>query len=125
VPGSNFRLFAVFAITLVAVYALPLYRLLRHSMENQLWSHVLLIPGVSLYLVWIRRRQLPAAACSFSPYAGIPLLLGIVVTSIFRVMNLRGHDFARTDHLAITTLSFVLFLISGAGWILSPAVQRS
>jgi exosortase C (VPDSG-CTERM-specific) len=119
------RLVAVLTVILVGAYALPLFRLVRLSLENQLWSHVLLVPWISFYLVWLRRRQVPAAVSFFSVYAAIPLLLGIVVISTFCIVKLRQSDVAPTDYLSFTTLSFVLFLIGGVAWILGPARTRA
>jgi exosortase C (VPDSG-CTERM-specific) len=117
-------MFAVFSIVLAGLYALPLYRLLRHGLENPLWSHVFLIPGVSLYLAWIKRRQLPAGVCAFSIWAGVPLVLGMAA-SVFWLLKIGEWKQDTPDYLSITTLSFVLFLISGAAWILGPARTRA
>jgi len=122
--GTPIRVLTFFAVVLVAIYALPLYRLLRHSLENQLWSHVFLVPGISLYLIWIKRRQLPAAVSAFSLYAAIPLALGIVALA-FWLLKVREWKPGATDYLSITTLSFVLFLISGAAWTLGPVRTRA
>src|SRR5688572_17841074 len=86
------RLVAVLTVILVGAYALPLYQLARYSLENQLWSHVLLVPWVSVYLVCLRNREIPAASSSFSVYAAIPLVLGIAVISSYCVVTLRGAD---------------------------------
>ncbi|HZM86358.1 MAG TPA: exosortase/archaeosortase family protein [Blastocatellia bacterium] len=120
-PGSRL---AAFAVVLAGVYALPLYRLFRHALENQLWSHVLLVPAISLYLVWTKRQQLPASVPAFSIYSGIPLGLGIVV-SAFWLLQAREWKPDAPDYLSITTLSFVSFFISGAAWILGPMRTRA
>ena len=122
--GVAGRLFVAFAVVLVAIYALPLYRLLRYSLENSLWSHVFLIPGISLYLVWLKRQDTPPGKSAFSPYAAIPLLLGIGVTAALAVKS-GSSGLAVADYLSLTTLSFVLFLIAGAAWALGPARTRA
>ncbi len=119
------RLFAIFAVILVGMHGLPLYRLMRYSLENSLWSHILLIPWISMYLAWGKKREIPAAAPAFSLYAGIPLVLGISALSTFWVLRLRGWEFATADYLSLTTLAFVSFLCSGAAWIFGPARIRA
>ena len=119
------RLFLLFAVILVGVHALPLYRLVRHSLENPLWSHILLVPCISMYLAWLKRCKVPAAAPAFSLYAGLPLALGIAALSTFWGLKLRGWEFAVTDYLSLTTLAFVAFLCSGAAWIFGPARTRA
>jgi exosortase C (VPDSG-CTERM-specific) len=121
-PGT---LLAAFTGVLVAAYALPLYSLLRFAMENQLWSHALLVPWISVYLVWLRRREIPSASSSFSVFAAIPLALGIAAISSYCLVTLRGVELATADCLSLTALSFVLFLIAGAAWIFGPARTRA
>jgi exosortase C (VPDSG-CTERM-specific) len=116
-------MFAIFVLVLGGIYAQPLYRLLRYGMDNPLWSHVLLVPAVSLYLAWTKRR-LPTAAGSFSMYAGIPLTLAMIVLSAFWMARLAGVEIAANDSLCIIILSFVLFLIAGGAWIFGPERAR-
>ncbi len=123
--GQPTRVFAVFAIVLAGLYAQPLLRWGRYAMDNGLWSHVLLVPPISIYLVWIKRPRLPAAERSFSIYAGIPLAIGIIAAATLWIVRLRGGDFAPSDSLSITILSFVLFLVSGAAWIYGAARARA
>jgi len=122
--GVPARRFAVFIVVLLGAYALPLYQLARHSLENQLWSHVLLVPWISLYFVWLKRRQIPPAISSFSRYAAIPLLLAVGVTAAL-AMKFGGSGLAVADYLSLTALSFVLFLIAGVAWIFGPARARA
>lgn len=119
------QLLALFTVVLALIYALPLYGLVRHCLENQLWSHVLLIPWISLYLIWLKRRQLPPAASSFSLYAAIPLVLGVAAISASWIIKPSLSDLASTDYLSLTTLSFVLFVLAGAAWILGPVRTRT
>lgn len=119
------RAFTVFVIILLSVYSRALYGLARYGFENELWSHVLLIPAVSLYLAWTQRRALPPAASSFSIYVGVPLALGIAVSATWGFFRLKGGGLAQHDSLSLAILSFVLFLISGAAWIFGPARVRA
>ena len=72
-------------------------------------------------MVWLKRKEIPPGTSSFSLYAAIPLLLGTGVAATL-VMNGKGLG---ADYLSITTLSFVLFLIAGAAWILGPVRTRA
>ena len=121
--GQSFRVLAAFMILLLGVYALPLYRLVRYCLENQLWTHVLLVPWISLYLIWLKRRQVPPATPCFSSYAAVPLLGGIVVTAV--LMNSRGAGLRPVDSLSVTILSFVLFLLATVAWMFGPTRTRA
>jgi exosortase C (VPDSG-CTERM-specific) len=119
------RALAIFALVLATIYSVPLYHLVRHSLANQLWSHVLLVPWISVYLVWLRRHEIPPGAPSFSACAAIPLGLGTAVISSYGFVTLRGYELAPADYLSLTALSFVLLLIAGIAWIFGPARTRA
>ena len=59
--GSRGRLwaFVVFVALLALVFLRPLAGLVVYAADSKLNSHVILIPFVSIYLVYINRRQLP------------------------------------------------------------------
>ncbi len=58
VPGV--RAFAFFALALGLCYAKPLFDLARFAWNSSLFSHILLVPFVSGYLIWLKRRELGA-----------------------------------------------------------------
>jgi exosortase C (VPDSG-CTERM-specific) len=122
---GRYWLLAIFTVILIAVYAQPLYRLVRYSLGNQLYSHILMIPFVSAYLVGLKRGRLPAPSTRFSIYAAIPLVLGLFSVSLFLVLKAWGWALPAPDQLSLTTLSFVLFLIAGTAWIFGPARTRA
>ena len=51
--------FLLFSILLVAIFSKPLFSLAVYAAGGELHSHILLIPLVSAYLIYIRRRALP------------------------------------------------------------------
>src|SRR5215471_18929688 len=53
------RLLATSAAVLALCFSLPLYHWVRFAVHSQLYSHVILIPFISLYLVWLKKRDLP------------------------------------------------------------------
>src|SRR6266478_2381970 len=73
-----FRLGSViWLVSLVAVFARPLYQLAVHAAHSNLDSYIVLVPFVSAYLIYIRRKQIPKEY-GFSPWAIVPLLAGLV-----------------------------------------------
>ncbi|HRI15461.1 MAG TPA: exosortase/archaeosortase family protein [Verrucomicrobiota bacterium] len=52
----------------------PLIALTRLSLRDDLYSHVLLVPAVAVYLVWIDRPRLPNVG---HPLKGVAALLGV------------------------------------------------
>src|SRR5262245_6344092 len=77
--GSRRRLwaFAGFAVRLALVFLRPLAGLVVYAADSKLNSHVILIPFVSIYLVYINRRQLPETYTFKWGWALLFLLIGL------------------------------------------------
>ena len=56
--------FAVYLVVLTLLFILPLGRLAAHAASSDLHSHILLVPFVSAYLLYLRRGQIPAPPAS-------------------------------------------------------------
>jgi exosortase C (VPDSG-CTERM-specific) len=111
-------LFATFV--LILCFAKPLFDLLRFALKSDLFSHVLLIPFISGYLVWIQKSSLstsgkPSRRPAFAFFAaGVLVLLGGWLRSRSGVVS-PGHD-----NLTWMVLSLVLFF-AGACFYCLPA----
>lgn len=94
----------------------PLYSLMVHSAKTELNSHILLVPFISAYLIFIRRKQLPAK------YSTSPLLaigsLGAGVAALAAAWGLRAFNrpLSDNDFLALMALSF-FFLLTACGFV--------
>ena len=63
--------------------------LLRHVARTDLHSHIVLVPVVTVYLLWIHWSRLPRAYRSSLGWALIPLLAGLIgLFNSFRMMRL-------------------------------------
>ena len=68
-----FARFAWFAAALSLAFCVPLYGLVRLAFHSSLYSHVLLIPFITFYLIWIRRGELlTLGGTGVSPVASFP-----------------------------------------------------
>ena len=104
-----------FAIVLLAAFAKPLLSLVNHAAGSHLHSHILLVPFISAYLIYIRRDQLTKEYASSPGLAAIPLLGGIVaLAAALRERFILSHN----DYLALITLSFVCFFAAGGFFFL-------
>ena len=110
----QFKGWIVFALVLIAIFWRPLLGLLNFAPHKELYSHILLIPFVSAYLVWMKRRELVPLSRPNRPLAALPLLAGVAVLVFYRVGLKRGWAFEDENYLAIMTLAFLCFLWSGA-----------
>jgi hypothetical protein len=71
------RLFALFALVLCAAFFKPLSDLARLAAESELHSHILLIPFVSAYLIWLERKRLLAGFSSSPVRAVVSFAAGL------------------------------------------------
>lgn len=82
----------------------------RHSLGNmEDWGHVYLIPLISGYLVWQRRRELLAAEVRTFWPALAPMLLG-VMSYFFCVVGVKNHMLAGFS-MILTLFSLLLLLL--------------
>ncbi len=70
-----FALAALIAV-LTAVFGKPLYELFSYGLKTDLYSHVFLIPVVTIYLIVTQRDQLPAAGAPLKILSVPPVLIG-------------------------------------------------
>jgi exosortase C (VPDSG-CTERM-specific) len=111
-PGEKpRRLGGLIATTaaLVLAFSLPLYGLARFSIKSELYSYIVLIPLISAYLIWVKRRALPPASAPEPRLAVLPFAAGALALVIYGIAVLAGATPAREDSLALTTLAFLLF----------------
>jgi exosortase C (VPDSG-CTERM-specific) len=99
--------FVLATAALVLCFSLPLYRLFWFAAHSKLHSYILLVPFVSVYLVWLKKHSLrsdgqPARSWAAGSFLGGAATLGFWIT-------LRtGGGLIEGDSLALTTLSFLL-----------------
>lgn len=99
--GNRKLLFATLA--LLVVFSVPLYQLVRVALAQDLYSHVILVPFISLFLVWINRQELPAPARPDPRLAIAPFIAGGTLLAL-RFALAPGPE----DALALTILALVL-----------------
>jgi exosortase C (VPDSG-CTERM-specific) len=101
----------------------PLSQLVALAGDNELHSHIPLVPVVTAYLLWIQRGTLPAAGRTAPTGA---LALGSVSVAAL-AWGLTSSDLSATDRLAVMTLAYVAaiaaggFLFLGARWMAAAA----
>jgi len=124
-PARPARRFALFALILGICYAQPLFELVRQAVSASLYSHVVLIPAISAYLVWTQRRRLPKGVSGSPRAACFPLLAGAVMVATNSALRLRGWQPAGDDSLCLLMVSFLSFLTGGLLWFLGAKMLRA
>jgi exosortase len=103
--GSLF--WGLFVIGLV-LFHFPLRQLFSLSTHNQLYSHMPLIPLVSLYFFFIERKRIFSDS-EYSFQVGIPLVVLGLAFYLFGA----GHeqDYQENDYLAVMMFGFFLWIL--------------
>lgn len=110
--------FLLFTAGLIAAFAGVLVSLAVHAAGSQLHSHILLIPFVSAYLIYIRRKQLPNEYNSSPGLATVAALVGLMVLIAACAPTVFGQRLSHNDYLALMTSSFICLLAAGGFFFL-------
>lgn len=124
--GTRWRFLAgvAFLVLLGAIFGRDLFLLGRHAAASKLHSHILLIPFVSAYLIYINRARLPKDLTSncllacLSGAAGVAVLIAEPSLRAARVVT-------PNDHFAFTALALILFLIAGGFFFLGARWMKA
>lgn len=115
---------AVLTVCLVLGFIRPLYLLLQRSLHSDLYSHILLIPCITAYLIWGQRDRLGLDAAPAKGLAVWPALAGLGLLAAYGWGIRAGWQPVQDDHLALMTLSFLLLLLGGGFLLFAPATLR-
>ena len=89
--GWRFWSGVCFAVVLLAIFAGPLLSLVRYAATSDLHSYILLVPFVSVYLLYVRRHQLPKTYASAVPLGVLFLVAGIAAFAVTHSLDLLGR----------------------------------
>ncbi|HTS19491.1 MAG TPA: exosortase/archaeosortase family protein [Verrucomicrobiae bacterium] len=110
-PGSA-KAFAWATIALVACFSVPLARLAYFAATSDLYSHILLVPFVSVYLASLNRRRVLDASMPAWRFVALTGGVGLALLAGYWLAMWRSWPIANQDGLAWTTSAF-LFLLFG------------
>lgn len=121
---KRLRWFGIYALALCLVFVKPLYVLIGYAVDTDMYSHILLIPFVSAYLVWQRRTEPLPPLASSPAMAVIPFVLGLIAVNAFVLLSGRKTLAQISDWLAITMFAWFCFLQAGALFFLGVRCLR-
>jgi exosortase C (VPDSG-CTERM-specific) len=116
---------AASSLALLLCFGWPLFRLMRFAASSELYSYIILIPIISLYLVWIQKERVPNDSAPDKKLFILFTIAGLAVLASYGAVARFGIGLAKDDALALTTLSFVLLLWGICCWFLGRQAVRS
>lgn len=128
-PGhrNRWRLWsgACFVIVVVAAFINPLLTLVNYALGSQLYSYILLVPFVSIYLLHARRDQLPKNYASDLPLGMLFLAAGLALLAITFWLDFTGRALLLNGRLVLLTSSFICCLVVGGYFFLGRAWMQA
>jgi exosortase len=110
--------FVLFSVLALVTFRAPLGTLVSLSLQDDRYSHVLLIPIISAFLLYLERRAVFASP-RYCLSTGAPLLAGGV--ALFTFVQTRLFTLNPIDHLSILVLAIAFVWI--AGFVLCYGLQ--
>ena len=101
---------AGYLVLLTLMFLQPLSRLMLYAARSDLHSHILLVPLITGYLLYIQRRR--SSAAYRTSVAGAVTVGGIGIAALAAGIEWRG-SLSMNDGLALMALAFVSFIAAG------------
>lgn len=115
---NRYRRFLLFTSLLTICFLLPLVQWVRFALDSGLFSYVLLVPCISGYLVWIRRKELPGEGTSARLPAAVLAVAGLGFLAA-------GRAGPAENVLTYQVLAFCCLLWGGVFAFLGTQVMRT
>lgn len=120
------KFFLCFAAGLFVCFGTGLFGLLRFSINSDLYSHILLVPAISGYLLWTERHRLPLIFEPARGLAGLLFLSGLALLAAYGLGLTSGWKPANeNDRLSVLTLAFLFCFAGGFVWIYGSRIFRA
>jgi exosortase C (VPDSG-CTERM-specific) len=116
------RNFGLYVLALCVCYSVALFDWVRFALSRDLYSHVLMIPAVAIYLGWARRKEMPARTTPCRVGATGLGTLGLASLAFYWYLRGRGQVLETSDYLAAVIFSFICWV--GAGGFLILGKER-
>jgi exosortase C (VPDSG-CTERM-specific) len=100
-------------VGLLLAFWKPLTDLAVHALQSEIHSHILLVPFISAYLIYIRREDSLCGTRSSPALASMPFLAGLAAFFIGWGGGTPGLHLSGNDRLSVITFSFFCFLVAG------------
>jgi exosortase len=112
-------IFGVLVLVSILVFAKPISGLIQLANHDESASHILLIPFISAWLLYSKRKE-PLPAIGFSPWPALALFIPSILVGF---ASLNCNACSPKDQLSLYTLSLILLL--GTSFVLVFGVETA
>jgi exosortase C (VPDSG-CTERM-specific) len=116
---------ACIAIVLLAAFAQPLLMLTRYAAGSQLYSYILLVPFVSVYLLYLRRDELPKNYGTDPSLGTLFLVSGLGLLACTYWCDFMGRALSPNNRLVLLTFSFLCCLAATGSFLVGRRWMRA
>jgi exosortase C (VPDSG-CTERM-specific) len=106
--SSQLRSFVRATVVLALCFAVPLYDLIRFAAGSEFHSYILLIPFISLYLVWLKKESFPICYQPAGKATAAFLAAGTLVLIAYWLVLRSRFKLMEDDYLAVMMVAFLL-----------------
>ena len=123
--ARQLRSFGLATLVLALCFGIPLWDLIWFAAGSELYSYILLIPFISLYLVWLKRGSFPTCSQPARKVAAGFLTAGTVVIIAYWFVLRPRLKLVEDDYLAVMMVSFLLFFFGAGCLFLGMEILRA
>ena len=115
-------LFLAFAASVLLFFSPPLYALTKFALKDDTSSYIPLIPLVSTYFFWERRKEIFAGPPDGYSVGGALIAVAIV---LYIFGAIQGDGMFENSYLTVMSLSFVACVAGGVALFFGPKAWRA
>ena len=123
--SSHLRSFVLATVVLALCFAVPLYDLAWFAATSEFHSYILLIPFISLYLVWLKKGSFPICFRPAGKAAAAFLTGGTLVLIAYWLVLRSRFNLMEDDYLALMMVAFLLCFLGLCCLFLGKDILRA
>jgi exosortase C (VPDSG-CTERM-specific) len=123
--SRQLRRFGLATLVLALCFGIPLWDLTQFARHSQFHSYILLIPFISVYLAWFKKRSFPVCSQPARKTASMFLMAGTVALAAYWLFLRNRLKLMEDDYLAVMMISFLLFFLGICALFLGKEMLRA